>query len=80
MKKKIGTIVEEDLIFKAKEVALAQKIPLNLLIEEALKTYFQNIETPRRRKMIAESTKGIMKIPRETLKRVMEEAGVYEAG
>ncbi len=80
MKKKIGTIVEEDLIFKAKEVALAQKIPLNLLIEEALKTYFQDIEKPKRKKMIVESTKGIMKIPREKLKRVMEEEGVYEAG
>jgi hypothetical protein len=80
LKKKIGTIVEEDLIFKAKEVALAQKIPLNLLIEEALKTYFQNIEKPKRKKMIVESTKGIMKIPKETLKRVMEEDGVYEVG
>jgi hypothetical protein len=80
LKKKIGTIVEEDLIFKAKEMALAQKIPLNLLIEEALKAYFQNIEKPKERKRIAQSTKGIMKIPKETLKRIMEEEGVYEAG
>lgn len=80
MKKKIGTIVDEDLIFMAKEVALAQKRPLNLLIEEALKTYFKNIEEPMRRKMVAESTKGIMKISKETLKKIMEEEGVYETG
>ena len=80
MKRKIGTIVDEDLIFMAKEVALAQKRPLNLLIEEALKTYIKNIEEPTRRKMVAESTKGIMKIPKETLKKIMEEEGVYETG
>ncbi len=80
MKRKLGTIVDEELIFMAKEVALAQKRPLNLLIEEALKTYFKKIEEPKRRKMVAESTKGIMKIPQETLKKIMEEDGVYETG
>jgi hypothetical protein len=80
LRRKIGTIVEEDLIFKAKEVALAQKKPLNLLIEEALKTYFQNLEEPKQRKNLVESTKGIMKISKGTLKKIMEEEGVYETG
>jgi hypothetical protein len=80
LKRKIGTIVDEDLIFMAKEVALAQKRPLNLVIEEALKTYFKAIEEPRQNKMIAESTKGVMKIPKQTLKKIMEEEGIYETG
>jgi hypothetical protein len=80
LKRKIGTIVDEDLIFMAKEIALAQKRPLNLLIEEALKTYLKNIEEPKRRKMIVESTKGVMKVSKETLKKIMEEEGIYETG
>ena len=80
MRKKIGTVIDEDMIFMAKKIALAQKRPLNLIIEEALKTYIKNIEEPVRGKRIAESTKGILKIPKETLKKIMEEEGVYETG
>jgi hypothetical protein len=75
MKRKFGTIVEEDLIFRAKQMALEDKKPLNLIIEEALKTYFDS----RLKGHIAQSTKGVLKINKAALKEIMREEGWYEA-
>jgi hypothetical protein len=80
VKRKIGTIVEEDLFLKAKQKALEQKMPLNLFIEEALKKYFQGLEEQRRGKGVVSLTRGTMKIPKATLKKIMEEEGWYETG
>jgi hypothetical protein len=41
MKKKVGTLLDSDLLQKAKSFSVARRIPLNELIELALDTYLQ---------------------------------------
>ena len=43
MKKKIGTILDEKLFFKAKQVALSYNQSLSQLLENALKMYLLTI-------------------------------------
>jgi len=80
MKKKIGTMLDEDLIFDAKRVALSQKQPLSKVLEDALRIYLLTIErkTRLRQKNIVLSTRGAMSISPSTLKSIMEEEGLYE--
>lgn len=80
MRKKIGTVIDEDLIFKAKEAALLKKESLSQLLEDALEMYLQKIEGKKRHnKNIAKITHGIMGVSKATLKAIMEEEGVYDA-
>lgn len=80
MKKKVGTILEEELLYKAKQVALLQKQSLSQLLEDALKIYILSVEknTMKRQKNISQSTHGTMKISRTVLKNIMEDEGIYE--
>ena len=78
MKKKIGTMLDEDLIFRAKQVALSERQALNQLLENALKMYLDSIEKNAGRKDVSEMTRGSMNISRVALKAIMEEEGVYE--
>lgn len=81
MKIKVGTIMDEDLVFKIKEAALAQRKTLSRMLEDALKAYLSSIEKKEKvkRKSLVQDTRGIMKISKKDLKSVMEEKGVYEA-
>ena len=81
MKKKIGTMLDEDLIFRAKQLALSQRQALNQLLENALKMYLDSIEKKKNagRNDVSEMTRGAMNISPEALKAIMEEEGVYEA-
>lgn len=81
MKKKIGTILDEDLIYRAKQVALSEQQALNQLLENALKMYLDLLEKKKNtgRKNISEETRGVMNISPEVLKAIMEEEGVFEA-
>ena len=49
MKKKIGTLLDEDLIFRAKQVAVSERQALSQLLENALKMYLESIEKNKRR-------------------------------
>lgn len=81
MKKKIGTMLDEGLIFRAKQVALSERQALNQLLENALKMYLDSIEKKKNagRNDVSEMTRGAMNISPEALKAIMEEEGVYEA-
>ncbi len=81
MKKKIGTMLDEDLIFRAKQVALSERQALNQLLENALKMYLDSIEKKKNAECndVSEMTRGAMNISPEALKAIMEEEGVYEA-
>ena len=81
MKKKIGTILDEDLIYRAKQVALSEQQALNQLLENALKMYLDLLEKKKNagRKNITEETRGVMNISPDVLKAIMEEEGVFEA-
>ena len=80
MKKKIGTMLDEDLIFRAKEAALAQRQALSQVLENALKMYLDSFEKRKNAggRQVCEKTRGSMKISPISLKTIMEEAGVYE--
>ena len=80
MKKKIGTILDEKLILKAKQIALSQNQSLSQLFENALKMYLLTIEINKEKTAgsITENTHGIMKIARPVLKAIMEEEGIHE--
>jgi len=80
MKKKIGTVLDEDLIFDAKRVALSQNQPLSKVLEDALRMYLLTMErkTRLRQRNIALSTRGAMSISPSALKSIMEEEDLYE--
>ena len=80
MKKKIGTMLDEDLLFQAKQVALLQKQPFTQLLENALRMYLLTLEkkTKFKQNNISQSTRGAMSISASTLKKIMAEEGVYE--
>ena len=81
MKRKIGTILDGDLLRKAKQVALAHEQSLSRLFEEALKMYLLSVDKKKGgQKNVSLSTQGSMKVSPKILKAVMEEEGLYEAG
>jgi hypothetical protein len=80
MKKKIGTVLNEDLIFRAKQVALSERQALSQLLENALKMYLESVEKKKHAgcNNVSETTRGAMKISPAKLAAIMEEDGVYE--
>jgi len=80
MKRKFGTILDNELLYRAKETALIQRKSFSQLLEDALRAYLLVIEEKKgKQKNIANETRGIMKVDTSMLKAVMEEEGVYEA-
>jgi hypothetical protein len=81
LKKKVGTVIDEELIFKAKQKALSINIPLSQVLEDALKMYLITVDKKavKGERNISQETKGVMKISRAELKAVMEEEGIYES-
>jgi len=79
MKKKIGTVLDEELLWEAKKVAVLEKKSLSHLLAEALRAYLEKVKKEKRKKDIVGRTKGIMKIAPEYLKEILKEEGVYEA-
>lgn len=82
MKRKVGTVLEEDLLWKAKRAAVREKKTLSLLLEEALQEHLTRLEVrgAARGKSLVEETRGAMKVRKELLKAVLAEEGFYEAG
>ncbi len=81
MKRKVGTILDGDLVRKAKQAALAHEQSLSRLLEEALKMYLGSMDKKKGgQKNVSQSTQGSMRVSPKTLKAVMEEEGFYEAG
>ena len=80
MKKKVGTVIDENLFLRAKQVAAARGYPLSSVIEEALRIYLEKDQKTHKsgKHDISYSTKGAMKVAPSDLKAVMEEKGIYE--
>jgi len=72
-KKKIGTVLDEELLRRAKMTAAKEGIPLSQLLEKALQAYLGK----GRRRSIADETRGAMHISPEVFKRVMEDEESY---
>jgi Holliday junction resolvasome RuvABC ATP-dependent DNA helicase subunit len=78
LKRKIGTIMEETLIYQAKQMALSRNKSLNAVLEEALTHFFQSEAEKVQEEHIARSSQGIMRLPKNLLKKIMEEEGYHE--
>ena len=75
MKKKIGTILDEDILFAAKHMALLQKKTLSEFLEDAIRIY---LGMQKGNLNVSEETKGTMRIPADSLKKVMEDDAYFE--
>ena len=73
MKKKVGTILDSDLYFKAKKAAVAEKKSISILLGEALENYLVSAESGKTSKNIALSTHGAMKISADEVKDILAE-------
>lgn len=82
MKRKVGTVLEEELLWKAKRAAVRERKTLSLLLEEALQEHLSRLEGRRaaRGKSLVEETRGVFKVSKKLLKAVLAEEGLYEAG
>ena len=80
MKKKIGAVLDENLIKLMRQIAVTQNLTINQIFEEALKRYIELLkEDDKKTSDIAIQTKGVMKTSPELLKAVMEEGKYYDA-
>jgi hypothetical protein len=78
MRKKIGTVLDEELLLKAKQAAVLRRRSLSQVLEDALRLYLAD-SAKTKKKGIAQSTRGTMQISLDSLKGILEEGGVYEA-
>ncbi len=76
MKKKIGTILDEDILFAAKHMALLQKKTLSEFLEDDIRTY---LGMQKENLKISDQTKGVMHISPGSLRKVMEDESYYES-
>lgn len=75
MKKKVGTVIEEELLTAAKVVAAQEGKRLAEIIEAALLQYLQRW---RGRGVVAK-TQGALKAPSKVVQDILQEEGVFEA-
>lgn len=73
MQKKVGTILDENLLKMAKQKALTQHISLSHLFTEALSGYLQRKTGPSLSFSTIEASFGALKISKPDLKSVLEE-------
>jgi hypothetical protein len=75
MKQKIGTVIEEDVMRRAKRKAAEEGRPVSDLIQDALVQYLRKeAPTPKERKMAFHLfCEQPMRIPRRQLRYVLEE-------
>lgn len=69
MKKKVGTFLEEHILYKAKAIAAKEGKKLNQIFEEALKEYTE----ARERTDVVKETKAVFPLKKETVKALLEE-------
>jgi hypothetical protein len=78
MKKKIGTVMEERLLWEAKKAALEKKEQLSRIFEEAVTEYLDKRKKEKSKKGIVRKTKGLINLSPDKLRKVMCEPGIYE--
>lgn len=79
MKKKIGTVMEEHLLWEAKKTALEKKKQLSRIFEEAVEEYLEKRKMQKAGKGIVRKTRGMIPLSPDKLKKIMREPGIYEA-
>jgi len=73
-------MLDEELIFKAKQAALSERQALSHFLTNALKMYLQSLENGKSsmKKDVCATTRGAMNISTKTLKALLEEERVYD--
>jgi hypothetical protein len=79
VKKKIGTVMEERLLWEAKKAALEKKEQLSRIFEEAVTEYLEKRKKEKAKKGTIRKTQGLIKLSPDRLKKIMGEPGIYEA-
>ncbi len=69
MKKKVGTVIDEELLRQAKLVAARDDLQLAQVFEDALRQYLQRKGRPAH----VERSRGALQAPPDLVRRVMEE-------
>jgi hypothetical protein len=78
MKTKVGTVIDEVLLRRAKVVAAANGMALSKVLEDALREYLDRRRGPRVDSAVA-STWGVMQADAPLVQSIMEEEGILEA-
>lgn len=78
MKTKVGTVIDEELLRRAKVVAAANSMPLSKVLENALREYLDRRRGPRVESVVA-STWGAMPADAPLVQAIMEEESILEA-
>lgn len=76
MKKKIGTILEEDILLSAKQMALIQKKSLSEFFEDAIRAY---LKSQNKKEFITDNSKGSMPVSQNVLTQIMAEESYFES-
>ena len=79
MKKKIGTVMEEKLIYEVKKTALEADVPLSRVLEEAVEEHLEKRKRAGGGAGIVRSTFGLIKADQESIKEIMDEPGLFDA-
>jgi hypothetical protein len=79
MKKKIGTVMEDRLLYGAKKAALEKDSPLSRIFEEALEEYLERRKLEGDRAEIVRATRGIFKLTENEIREAMDEPGLFES-
>ncbi len=77
MQKKIGTLLDDDLVKKAKEAAFVRHTTLNRIFEEALREYLSRQGAGRKLSGV-ESSFGAMKLSPNIVRMIAHE-DIYDA-
>jgi hypothetical protein len=78
VKKKIGTVLNEDLLRRARSIAATEGKRLNQVIEEALSEYLLR-KFPRVTGGVAARTAGCLALPKSRVERILrQEPGILD--
>lgn len=79
MKKKIGTVMEDNLLYGLKKAALESGETMSQVIERALEGYLKGRKRDGRSAGIVRSTFGLIKLSAEDVREAMNEPGLFDA-
>lgn len=78
MQKKVGTILNEELLRKAKKQALSEQTTLNHIFEKAISDYLMRQSGVKRKFSAVDMSFGSMKLSRKVVEKIARE-DLYEA-
>ncbi len=77
MRKKMGTVLDEELLTQARLIAVKEGKKLSQVFEEALREYLAKGEGKVKGKSVVEETKGALKADKKLVMKILEEEPFY---